>query len=87
MEGTQLAPPPEVAKAPMPVMDVVAPPPTPPSASPSPSAQPLNKAALPSMSKAKKAKDSGVGGAIFTAVVIVLGLAALAVYAYLKQPR
>jgi hypothetical protein len=45
--------------------------------------QKANKPAKPVKPKTKR--QAGVGGAIFASVVIVLGLAALAVYAYLKS--
>lgn len=102
MEGT-LTPPLETAKAPTPVMDVVAPPPEPmteakaePTASthtpgPKPSSPFLpahQSAPTPKPPKHHAPpKTGGVGGAIFATVVIVLGLAALAVYAYIKQPK
>ncbi|HZL08077.1 MAG TPA: hypothetical protein VFC50_02695 [Candidatus Dormibacteraeota bacterium] len=78
-----------------PIMDVVAPPPaepadgsapgTPPVTDPStpaPAAPPAHQKAPP---QAKKPRAAGVNAAIFATVVIVLGLAVLAVYAYTKQ--
>ena len=80
-----------------PIMDVVAPPPaepadgsapgTPPVTDPSPStpapsAPPAHQKAPP---QAKKPRGAGVNAAIFATVVIILGLAVLAVYAYTNQ--
>jgi hypothetical protein len=71
----------------MPVMDVVAPP---------PGTAPEAKRALPKLPAQKpvpakptqsKAAVEGVNTAIAATVVIVLGLALLAVYAYLAQKR
>ncbi len=43
------------------------------------------KTKAPKVTKPKTPRQPGSGGAIFASVVIVLGLAALAVYAYLKS--
>jgi hypothetical protein len=47
----------------------------------------VKKEKPPKVVTPKKPRQPGVGTAIFASVVIVLGLAALAVYAYLKTQR
>jgi hypothetical protein len=80
-----------VAPAPVlaPVMDVVAPPPLahPPGEAASASTTPqLPKANIPTPALAKpKSAKQGVTAAIVATVIIVLGLAVLAVLAYIKQ--
>jgi len=74
------------------VMDVVAPPPTEKAAGPAPqpaAEKPKHEEAKKTEHKPEKPQrvSTGVGAAIFATVVIVLGLAALATYAYLKTVR
>ncbi|HEX7633346.1 MAG TPA: hypothetical protein VF401_03400 [Candidatus Saccharimonadales bacterium] len=79
--------------APSPVMDVVAPPPASPPAEPSASpavapVEPKKQAKpAPAPTKPPRQPSNGVGMAIFATVVIVLGLAALATYAYLQTAK
>jgi hypothetical protein len=74
-----------------PVMDVVAPPPAS-AENPEQAEQPKGEEAKPADKPEEQAKQppheepsNGVGMAIFATVVVVLSLAALAVYAYLQQ--
>jgi len=79
---------------PNPVMDVVAPPPRTadetapapvPTANPPKPQAPAAPAHQKAPVQAKQPRANSVNTAIFATVIIVLGLAALAVYAYLKQ--
>ncbi len=70
-----------------PVMDVV--PPKPPETLKKPPQETeesveLKKPTTPPVTKSPKHRGSGVGLAIFATIVIVLGLAVLVVYAYLR---
>jgi len=74
------------------VMDVVAPPPADKATEPKP--EPTAEKPKPEVPKKAEHKpekparaSTGVGAAILATVVIVLGLAALATYAYLKTAR
>jgi len=72
-----------------PVMDVVPPPAAdkPQPAAPNPTPAPAAKPAKPAKPVTPKQPSNGVGMAITATVIIVLGLAALAVYAYLKTAK
>jgi len=81
---------------PGPATDMVASPPTdsnhnlqspPPPTQQQPAPNPADHTSPPSPKVAKPQRTNGVAGAIFATVVIVIVLAALAVYAYLKQTR
>jgi len=79
---------PAPAPAPAPVMDVVAPPPLaqPPAAPvPVPSPAPPANVGRSAPVKPTPARKQGVTAAIIATVIIVLGLAALAVLAYIKN--
>lgn len=94
----QTPPAPPATDRPMPVMDVVAAPPE--SAKPHESAAPADKptgkpaeppkpapAPKPAKPSQPKSPGSGVGLAIFATVIIVLGLAVLATYAYIQTHK
>lgn len=77
-----------------PIMDVVAPPPesadeAAPASAPAPDHPKSQPPSAPAHQKGppqpKPPKAPGVGAAIYATVIIVLGLAALAVYAYIQQ--
>jgi hypothetical protein len=67
-----------------PVMDVV--PPAPPTAeTKTPPAKPSEQPSKPNPKATTPPKKPGVAAAIFATVIIVIALACLAVYAYIKQ--
>ncbi|HTB48548.1 MAG TPA: hypothetical protein VK712_00515 [Verrucomicrobiae bacterium] len=89
--ASSASPNPSAAPKPGPVMDVVVPPPdksnSPDTAkadtkSPAPESKSIKQA--PAKPTTPKQPSSGTGLAIFATVIIVLGLAALATYAYIK---
>ncbi len=85
---TQAAPPtspPSQAPVPAPAMDVVAPPVNQPAPPPPAANKPETPAPVPLQTVKPKPAKQSVTTAIIATVIIVLGLAALAVYAYIKQ--
>ena len=83
-----VVPPPKPAAAPAPVDGVKTPPPLPDDAAQAAGksdGKDQSKQDKPKVTKPPKAPRSGVGLAITATVIIVLGLAALFVYAYLRS--